>query len=107
MSRGIIAIGSTRRRTVAARITDGSQIVFLVRTWCMAIRFDKNDVRSMGRPAYGVRGIDLAKNDYVVAWRLRPRSMSQATTGFCHHGNGFGKRTNVEMYRLQTAAARA
>ena len=32
----------------------------------MAIRFPENDVRSMGRPAYGVRGIDLAKDDYVV-----------------------------------------
>ena len=44
---------------VAARITDGSEIVFLATHLGMAIRFDEADVRSMGRPAYGVRGIDL------------------------------------------------
>jgi len=83
MSRGIIAIGIDEDdELVAARITDGSQIVFLATHLGMAIRFDENDVRSMGRPAYGVRGIDLAKNDYVVGVAITPRSMSRATSGF-------------------------
>ena len=67
MARGIIAIGiDTDDELVGVRITDGSQVVFLATHEGMAIRFDENDVRSMGRPAYGVRGIDLGKNDYVV-----------------------------------------
>ena len=67
MARGIIAIGiDTDDELVGVRITDGSQLVFLATHEGMAIRFDENDVRSMGRPAYGVRGIELGKNDYVV-----------------------------------------
>src|SRR3984957_5506640 len=64
MARGIIAIGIDKDdELVKARITDGNQIVFLATHLGMAIRFDECDVRSMGRPAYGGRGIDLAKND--------------------------------------------
>ena len=57
MARGIIAIGiENEDELVAARVTDGSQIVFLATHLGMAIRFDESDVRSMGRPAFGVRG---------------------------------------------------
>ena len=74
MARGIIAIGiDTDDELVGVRITDGSQIVFLATHEGMAIRFDENDVRSMGRPAYGVRGIDLGKNDYVVGLAVTPK----------------------------------
>jgi DNA gyrase subunit A len=51
---------------VAARITDGNQIVFLASHEGMAVRFDESHVRPMGRAAYGVWGIDLDTNDYVV-----------------------------------------
>jgi DNA gyrase subunit A len=51
---------------VAARITDGNQIVFLASHEGMAVRFDESHVRPMGRAAYGVWGIDLDPNDYVV-----------------------------------------
>src|ERR1700726_3417730 len=51
---------------VAARITDGNQIVFLASHEGMAVRFDESHVRPMGRAAYGVWGIDLDENDYVV-----------------------------------------
>ena len=62
MSRGIIAIGIDKDdELVAVRITDGNQIIFLGTHEGMAVRFDETDVRSMGRPAYGVRGIDLRK----------------------------------------------
>jgi DNA gyrase subunit A len=104
MARGIIAIGIDKDdELVKARITDGSQIVFLATHLGMAIRFDENDVRSMGRPAYGVRGIDLAKNDYVVGVAVTPKVHEPGEYRILAiTENGFGKRTDVEEYRLQT-----
>jgi len=104
MARGIIAIGIDKDdELVAARITDGSEIVFLATHLGMAIRFDEANVRSMGRPAYGVRGIDLAKNDYVVGVAITPKEHEEgAYRILAITENGFGKRTNVEEYRLQT-----
>ena len=104
MSRGIIAIGIDKDdELVAARITDGSEIVFLATHLGMAIRFDEADVRSMGRPAYGVRGIDLAKSDYVVGVAITPKEHEpEAYRILAITENGFGKRTDVAEYRLQT-----
>ena len=104
MSRGIIAIGIDKDdELVKARITDGSQIVFLATHLGMAIRFDEGDVRSMGRPAYGVRGIDLAKNDFVVGVAITPKEHEPGAYRILSvTENGFGKRTNVEQYRLQS-----
>ncbi len=110
MARGIIAIGiDTDDELVGVRITDGSQIVFLATHEGMAIRFDENDVRSMGRPAYGVRGIDLGKNDYVVGLAATPKDRvdngkggNTASLILSVTSNGFGKRTDVDQYRLQT-----
>jgi len=104
MARGIIAIGIDKEdELVAARITDGSQIVFLATHLGMAIRFDEGDVRSMGRPAFGVRGIDLAKDDYVVGAAITPKEHEEgAYRILAVTENGFGKRTDVEEYRLQT-----
>ncbi len=104
MARGIIAIGIDKDdELVKACITDGSQIVFLATHLGMAIRFDENDVRSMGRPAYGVRGIDLAKNDYVVGVAVTPKEHEPGEYRILAiTENGFGKRTDVEEYRLQT-----
>jgi DNA gyrase subunit A len=104
MARGIIAIGIDKDdELVAARITDGSQLVFLATHLGMAIRFDECDVRSMGRPAYGVRGIALAKNDYVVGTAITPKEHAPGDYRILAvTENGFGKRTNVEEYRLQT-----
>ena len=104
MARGIIAIGIDKDdELVKARVTDGSQIVFLATHLGMAIRFDEADVRSMGRPAYGVRGIDLAKNDYVVGVAITPKEHEPgAYRILAVTENGFGKRTDVDEYRLQT-----
>jgi DNA gyrase subunit A len=104
MSRGIIAIGiDTDDELVAARITDGSQIIFLATHLGMAIRFEESDVRSMGRPAYGVRGIALIKNDYVVGVAVTPKEHAPGAYRILSvTEHGFGKRTNVEEYRLQT-----
>jgi len=104
MARGIIAIGIDKDdELVAARITDGSQIVFLATHLGQAIRFDENDVRSMGRPAYGVRGIDLAKNDYVVGVAITPKQHEPGEYRILVvTEHGFGKRTDVDKYRLQS-----
>jgi len=104
MARGIIAIGiDANDELVAARLTDGCQIIFLATHLGMAIRFDECDVRSMGRPAYGVRGIELGKNDYVVGVAVTPKEHEAGAYRILSVSeNGFGKRTDVEEYRLQT-----
>ena len=74
MSRGIIAIGIEKDdELVGAKLTDGQEIVFLASHDGMAIRFDEADVRPMGRPAYGVRGMDLDDTDYVVGMAITPK----------------------------------
>ncbi len=104
MSRGIIAIGIDKDdELVAACITDGSQVVFLATHLGMGIRFDECDVRSMGRPARGVRGISLSKDDYVVGVAVTPKEHEAGAYRILSvTENGFGKRTDVDQYRLQT-----
>ena len=104
MSRGIIAIGIDKEdELVAACVTDGSQLIFLATHLGMGIRFDESDVRSMGRPAHGVRGISLSKNDYVVGVAVTPKEHEPGAYRILSvTENGFGKRTDVEEYRLQT-----
>ncbi|HEY6308761.1 MAG TPA: DNA gyrase subunit A [Candidatus Angelobacter sp.] len=116
MSRGIIAIGIEKDdELVAARLTDGQQIVFLASHEGQAIRFDEEHVRPMGRPAYGVRGMDMDKGDYVVGMAVTPKDGNgkKKTNGDGKHEelpslilsiteNGYGKRTPVDEYRLQS-----
>src|SRR6266700_314224 len=119
MSRGIIAIGIEKNdELVAVRLTDGNQIVFLASHEGQAIRFDEEDVRSMGRPAYGVRGMDLDKNDYIVGVAVTPKDEKKDEKKVDGKGKegaeslpslilsvteqGYGKRTPVEEYRLQS-----
>jgi DNA gyrase subunit A len=113
MSRGIIAIGIDKEdELVGAQITDGNQIVFLASHEGMAIRFDEDDVRSMGRPAFGVRGMDLDKDDYIVGMAVTAKekpTRKQAENGgavadriLSVTENAYGKRTDVDEYRLQS-----
>ncbi|HWG48916.1 MAG TPA: DNA gyrase C-terminal beta-propeller domain-containing protein, partial [Candidatus Acidoferrales bacterium] len=117
MSRGIIAIGIEKDdELVAARLTDGNQVVFLGSHEGLAIRFDESDVRPMGRPAYGVRGMDLQKGDYVVGVAVTPKDGKKKTNGkgadaveedvptliLSVTESGYGKRTPVDEYRLQS-----
>jgi DNA gyrase subunit A len=111
MSRGIIAIGIDKEdELVAAHCTDGNQIIFLATHDGQAIRFDEDDVRSMGRPAYGVRGMDLSKGDYIVGMAVTPKEHKKGKNGDPDQSNlvlsvteqGYGKRTDVDEYRLQT-----
>jgi DNA gyrase subunit A len=72
-SRGIIAINIEKNdELVCARITDGQQIIFLATHDGMAIRFSEADLRAMGRPATGNRGINLRKGDYVIGAAVTP-----------------------------------
>jgi DNA gyrase subunit A len=110
MARGIIAIGiEPEDELIGVRITSGDEIVFLATYEGMAIRFSETDVRSMGRPAYGVRGIDLGKGDYVVGLAVTPSERRKDGNGgdcacliLSVTSQGFGKRTDVDEYRLQT-----
>jgi DNA gyrase subunit A len=128
MSRGIIAIGIDKGdELVAVTLTDGSQIVFLASHDGQAIRFDEGDVRSMGRPAYGVRGMNLDDKDYIVGMATTPKDVKQAealaekvkaeagveatatdetlpikgSLILSVTENGYGKRTPADEYRLQ------
>jgi DNA gyrase subunit A len=117
MARGIIAIGIEQGdELVAARLTDGNKIVFLASHNGWAIRFEEADVRSMGRPAYGVRGMDLRDGDYIVGMAVTDAPGTKKPNGKkAEEGgeeppapsmilsvteNGYGKRTDVEEYRL-------
>jgi DNA gyrase subunit A len=119
-SNGINAIGIEEGdELVAARITDGNQIIFLASHEGMAVRFDESHVRPMGRGAYGVWGIDLDKGDYVVGMATttkpgapapakekvegEPEIIDAAVKGdliLSVTENGFGKRTAADEYRL-------
>ena len=78
MARGIIAIGIDKDdELITARITDGQQVIFLATHDGMAIRFNEQDLRPMGRPAYGNKGIDLRKGDYVVGAAVTPSNESR------------------------------
>ncbi|MGC2731001.1 MAG: DNA gyrase subunit A, partial [Candidatus Sulfotelmatobacter sp.] len=69
---------------VAARITNGNQIVFIATHEGAAIRFDENHVRPMGRAAYGVNGINLEERDYVVGMTVTPKPEAEAGTTTDH-----------------------
>ena len=82
MARGIIAIGIDKDdELVAAQLTDGNQIVFLASHEGLAIRFDEADVRIMGRPAYGVRGMDIGDKDYIVGMAVTPKERKKGKNG--------------------------
>jgi DNA gyrase subunit A len=73
MARGIIAIGIDKDdELITARITDGEQVIFLATHDGMAIRFNEQDLRPMGRPAFGNKGITLKKGDYVIGAAVTP-----------------------------------
>ena len=127
-SNGINAIGIEEGdELVAARITDGNQIVFLASHEGMAVRFDESHVRPMGRGAFGVWGIDLEKDDYVVGMATTTKPGAEPVRGAADTAGasapesgapepidiavkgslilsvtegGYGKRTAAEEYRL-------
>jgi len=126
---GIIAIGVEEGdRVMAVRMTDGQGEIFIGTRDGMAIRFPESDVRAVGRTAYGVRGVSLRDDDQVVAMEaVRPFDAAQGrpfdsegrtvaeggpfddAQGRPERGtlltvteNGYGKRTEIEEYRVQS-----
>jgi DNA gyrase subunit A len=120
---GIIAINIEKGdELVAARLTDGVQIVFLASHDGQAIRFEETDVRSMGRNATGVRGMNLGEKDYIVGMATTvkpdavlppaaakdPADSTDVVEDVGKKGslilsvteNGYGKRTAADEYRL-------
>jgi DNA gyrase subunit A len=96
---GIIAMGvDAGDSVITAEMTDGKEQIFIGTREGMAIRFDETDVRPMGRTAYGVRGITLRDTDEVVAMEI----VREGGTMLTVTQNGFGKRTELEEYRVQS-----
>ena len=96
---GIMAMGVDESDAViAAEMTDGRGEVFLGTRLGMAIRFLETDVRSMGRTAHGVRGISLRNGDEVVAMAV----VEPGGTLLTVTENGYGKRTELDEYRVQS-----
>jgi DNA gyrase subunit A len=81
MARGIIAINIEKDdELITARITDGQQVIFLATHDGMAIRFNEQDLRPMGRPATGNRGITLRKGDYLIGAAVTPSNEARNKT---------------------------
>ena len=97
---GIIAMGVEEGDAVTGvELTDGTAEIFVGTRDGMAIRFPETDVRPMGRTAYGVRGITLREGDEIVAMTVvRPGAGSIVTVT----ERGYGKRTELEEYRVQS-----
>ena len=100
---GIIALALDEGdELIAVRLTGGRDEVFVATRQGMAIRFDENEVRPIGRTGRGVIGIALEENDGVVAAEV----VRAGTTILTVNERGYGKRTELEEYRLQGRAGR-
>jgi DNA gyrase subunit A len=96
---GIIAIGIDQGdKLIDVKLTSGSSEPILITREGMSIRFEESDVRCMGRPATGVRGISLDKGDEVVACAV----VNEKATLLVAGENGIGKRTAFDEYRKQS-----
>ena len=96
---GIIAIGIDEGDAVmSVQLSDGKSEIVIGTRDGMAIRFPEDDIRAMGRTAYGVKGIVLRDDDEVVGMEvLRPGGTILTVTE-----NGYGKRTEIDEYRVQS-----
>ena len=107
---GIIAVDLNENDfLVGAAITDGKHDVMLFSDAGKAVRFDENDVRPMGRTARGVRGMNLAAEQNVIAMLVAPAEASDGavpaedavaapSSVLTATENGFGKRTPIAEY---------
>jgi len=100
---GIIALSlEDGDELVDVKLTGGSEEILLGTKKGLAIRFPEADVRSMGRTARGVKGISLSKKDEVVVMEtVREDAYLLTVTA-----NGYGKRTSLSKYRVQSRAGK-
>ena len=97
---GIIAMGiEPGDQLVQAKLSDGKSQIFLASEQGKSIRFPESDVRAMGRTAFGVRGMTLSENDRLVGMEIA-RHDKQLILSVTE--NGYGKRTHLNAYRLQS-----
>lgn len=85
---------------IEARLTDGSMDILLATRNGKSIRFPESDVRSMGRPARGVRGMNLEKDDVIIGLQSVTDNTALALVTITE--NGYGKRTDIGEYRVQS-----
>ena len=88
---------------IDVRLTDGNSSVVMVTGNGLSIRFDEKDVRPMGRTSMGVKGITLSKDDVVVG--MEPVT-SNNDYMLAITENGFGKRTEIDEYRVQSRSGK-
>lgn len=93
---GILLDENDKLTTV--RLTNGSQEILLSTNNGMSIRFNENEIRTIGRVGRGVKGIDLADDDFVVGMEVVGHDNSAILTVTEH---GYGKRTDLSEYRMQ------
>ena len=94
---GIIAMGVDEGdELITVEITNGKKKFFLATHEGMAVCFNENEVRDMGRQARGVRGITLREDDYVVSVLAVEKDEQMLTVT----SNGFGKQTKLSAYRV-------
>jgi DNA gyrase subunit A len=98
---GIIALTTDLDdQVVAVSLSDGQSDIFIATREGMSIRFNEDDVRSMGRAARGVKGITLSKDDAVVAMEVLEKGTKD--TILMVTSKGYGKRSDTEEYRIQS-----
>lgn len=98
---GIIALTTDLEdQVVAVSLSDGQCDIFIATREGMSIRFNEDDVRSMGRAARGVKAITLSKEDSVVAMEVLEKQTKD--TILMVTTKGYGKRSEVEEYRVQS-----
>ena len=97
---GIIALGLEEGdRLIGAHITDGQREILIGTKQGLTIRFTEDEVRPMGRTAYGVKGITLEEGNEVIGMEtITPDSTTAILTVT---EGGYGKRTPVGEYRVQ------
>ena len=89
---------------IGVRLTDGQDNVVLVTEQGLCITFDEKEVRPMGRVSQGVIGIRLDKDDEVIGMESVIRGGKATLLAITE--NGFGKRTELEEYRVQKRGGR-
>ncbi len=95
---GIIAVNiRDNDKLINAEVTSGQDHILVITRNGKSIRFDENDVRSMGRNSTGVKAITLKGDDRVIAMTLADDEKTLLTVA----ENGYGKRTPLPEYRLQ------
>ncbi|NTU59245.1 MAG: DNA gyrase subunit A [Chlorobiaceae bacterium] len=101
---GIVAITiEDGDELIDARLTDGDHQIILAKSSGYAVRFPESEVRPMGRTAMGVKGITLDEDERCISMVTSKRN---DTSLLAVTDNGYGKRSNVEEYRMTKRGAR-